>query len=44
MASIKQEIENGTTTVATARKVAAIIIIVGLGALLLGISIGGYWF
>ncbi len=41
MSSIKRQIENGTTTVSTARIVTTIIIIIAVGTLLLGISIGG---
>lgn len=42
MPSIKRQIESGTTTVNTAKVVTAIIIIVALGSLLLGISLGGW--
>lgn len=42
--SIKKDIEGGMTTVSTARKVTMIIITVAIGALLLGISLGGWFF
>lgn len=42
--SIKRQIENGTTTVSTAKLVTLIIILVGLGGLLLGLSLGGFLF
>lgn len=44
MSSIKREIESGNATVETANKVAQIIIIVALGALILGLSLGGLFF
>jgi hypothetical protein len=44
MSSIKRQIETGTTTIDTARKVTTIIIVIALGSLILGISLGGLFF
>lgn len=42
--SIKRQIEEGMTTVHTARKVGVIILTVLVGSLLLGIALGGLFF
>lgn len=42
--SLKKQVESGMTTVTTAQKISMVIIVIGLGALLLGISIGGLFF
>lgn len=43
-ASIKRDIEEGMTTVNTARQVIFIGVVILVGALLLGISLGGWFF